>query len=161
MLLKRIYKQPEGWEKEVDANGNCTNMPPLAYISMANTGVNPEQSFSTDRVTEGLTAGLMRIDGDTLVLDVHPEPLRYAIKRRPGRYCLHCGEKLGDDNTGALARLHVAEKHAGKPSLDPTQPAGYVALNHFECVLDAEQHEKYRVRPEAKHRAPHFPLKGE
>lgn len=159
MLLKRIYKKPEGWEKQVNEKGECINPPPLDYLSLANTGVRPEQNFSVARVTEGLTAGLMRIDGDTLILDVHPEPLRYAIVRRPGRYCLHCGEKLGDDQGGAMARLHVAEKHAGTPSPDANTPSGYAALNHFECVLDSGQHEKYRVKNKA--RAPHFPLRGE
>lgn len=161
MLLKRIYKTPEGWEKQVDEKGDCCNPPPLDYLSLANTGVKPEQHFSTDLVVEGLNAGLMAIDDDVLTLNCHPEPLRYIIKRRPGRYCLHCGEKLGDDNGGTLARLHVAEKHAGKPSPDANTPAGYVALNHFECVLDTKQHDKYRVREETRHLAPHFPLKGE
>jgi len=32
-----------------------------------------------------------------------------------------------------------------------------VALNHFECVLDPNQHEKFRVKEVA--RAPHFPMK--
>lgn len=159
MLLKRIYKTPEGWEKRVDEKGDCTNPPPLDYLSLSNSGVNPEQNFSIDLVTEGLTNGLMSIDDDVLTLNCHPEPLRYAIKRRPGRYCLHCSEKLGDDNGGTLARLHVAEKHAGKPSPDTGTPAGYVALNHFECVLDAEQHAKYRVKKKA--RALHFPIRGE
>lgn len=159
MLLKRIYKTPDGWEKQINERGECVNPPPLDYLSLAHTGINPEQNFSTDRVVEGLTAGLMRIEDDVLALECHPEPLRYAIKRRPGRYCLHCGEKLADDEKGVLARLHVAEKHAGKPSPDADTPAGYVALNHFECVLDAKQHEKYRVKNAA--RAPHFPLRGE
>ncbi len=153
MLIKRIYKKP------VNENVECLNPPPLDYLSLANTGANPEQNFSIQRVTEGLSAGLMRIDGDVLTLDVHPEPLRYTILRHPGRYCLHCGEKLGDDQGGAMARLHVAEKHAGVPSPDANTPAGYVWLLHFECVLDAGQHEKYRVKKKA--RAPHFPLRGE
>jgi hypothetical protein len=159
MLLKRIYTKPEGWGKQVDENGKCINPPPLDYISLANTGINPEQNFSTDLVTEGLTSGRMKIDGETLIMDTYPEPLRYTIKRRPGRYCLHCGEKLADDQTGALARLHVAEKHAGEPSPDKNVPAGYISINHFECVLNAEQHEKYRVKPEHKHRAPVFHLR--
>lgn len=52
MLLKRIYKIPEGWEKKLDDKGDCTNPPPLDYLSLANTGVNPEQNFSIDLVQE-------------------------------------------------------------------------------------------------------------
>lgn len=160
MLLKRVYKTPECWEKQVNEKGDCINPPPLDYLALADTGTNPEQRFATQEVTRNLQAGLMQIDGDTLIFNVHPEPLRYFIKRRPGRYCLHCGEKLPDDSNGSLARLHVAEKHAGVPSPVPSVPAGYENLTYFDCVLDSAQHEKYRVKPENKHRAPRFHVKG-
>ncbi|MCI0517231.1 MAG: hypothetical protein L0Y45_05280, partial [Woeseiaceae bacterium] len=94
-----------------------------------------------------------------LIFNVHPEPLRYTIKRRPGRYCLHCGAALANDSKGDLARLHVAEKHAGVASPNPRVPAGYENLTYFECVLDAVQHEKYRVKSGSQHRAPHFFVK--
>lgn len=161
MLLKRIYKIPEGWERQVNEKGDCINMPPLDYVALGNTGTNPEQNFPTQEVIHNMQHGLMGIDGDTLIFNVHPEPLRYAIKRRPGRYCLHCGTKLPDDAKGELARLHVAEQHAGVPSPHADIPAGYENLTYFECVLDAEQHEKYRVRPERKHLVQKFYLRGE
>ncbi len=143
MYIKRIY------------NGDKVD-----YLSLAHTGIGPEQNFSIKFVTDCLQHGLMHTLGDKLSLNCYPEPLHYTIKRRPGAYCLHCGEQLSSDNRGIFARLHVAEKHAGRPSPVPGEPAGYVVLNHFECVLDAAQHEKYRLRPEHKARAPHFPLKG-
>ena len=143
MYLKRIYKDGQ-----------------LDYLSLAHTGTHPEQNFSIKLVTEYLSSGLMQMLGNDLTLHCYPEPLFYRINRRPGAYCLHCGAQLPIENRGALARLHVAEKHAGRPSPVPGEPAGYVVLNHFECVLDAGQHEKYRLRPEHKARAPHFPLKG-
>lgn len=148
MLLKRIYKEPRDEQS-----------PELDYLSLANTGTTPDQNFSVKLVTDMLGAGLMEIHDDELILRVHPEDLHYTIKRTPGRYCLHCGEKLQDDQSGQMARLHIAMKHAGVESPDPDNPAGYIALNHFECVLNAEQHEKFRVREPA--RAPHFPLKEE
>jgi hypothetical protein len=143
MLLKRIF----------------TESGELNYVSLAHTGVSPEQNFSTGLVTQGLQEGIMEIAGDTLVFHVFPEDLIYTIKRQPGRYCLHCGEKLSDDAGGELARLHVAQYHAGVESPDPSNPAGYEALNHFECVLDDAQHEKFQLKEPA--RAPHFPLKEE
>lgn len=143
MLIKKIYKNPESGEVD--------------YISLAHTGVSPEQNFSVQMVTDCLSAGFMQIEGDTLTFRVYPEDLCYTIKRRPGRYCLHCGEKLADDTGGALARLHIAEIHAGQVSPSASDPSGYVALNHFECVLNAEQHETYRVKAPA--RAPQFPMK--
>ncbi len=144
MYLKRIYKDDK-----------------LDYLSLAHTGIHPEQNFSIKLVTEYLAAGLMQIFENELTFHCYPEPLIYRIKRRPGAYCLHCGEQLPMDNRGALARLHVAEKHAGRPSPVPSESAGYAVLNHFECVLSNEQHERYRLRPEHKARAPHFPLKGD
>ena len=141
MLLKRICKE----------DGK------LDYISLANTGTTANQNFSTKFVTECLGKGIMEIVDTDLIFRVHPEDLIYTIKRTPGRYCLHCGEKLPDDAGGQLARLHIAQKHAGVPSPSEQDLSGYVALNHFECVLDSKQHEKFRVKQKAL--APHFPLK--
>jgi hypothetical protein len=143
MYLKRVFKE----DGELD------------YISLANTGKTPNQNFSVKLVTEMLGKGLMEIHEDELIFHVHPEDLHYEIKRTPGRYCLHCSEKLADDASGALARLHVAQNHAGQESPDPSNPAGYVSLNHFECVLNPEQHKKFKIQEPA--RAPHFPMKEE
>jgi hypothetical protein len=141
MLLKRIY----------DDRGA------LAYISVAHTGIAAEQNFSVSLVTKALQEGWMELHEGQLVLKGEPENLVYAIRRQPGRYCLHCGEKLPDDEGGALSRLHVAARHRGLSSPDPGNPGGYEKLNHFECVLAQEQHERLRLRNKA--RAPHFPRK--
>jgi len=146
MLLKRIYKEAREGET-----------PELDYVSLAHTGVSPEQNFSIKLVTEFLVAGIMEIVDDELFFHVHPEDLHYVIKRTPGRYCLHCGEKLSDDVSGQMARLHVAMKHAGVQSPSDNDPSGYVALNHFECVLNNKQHLKFGVKQAA--RVPQFPLK--
>jgi hypothetical protein len=95
-------------------------------------------------VTEFIKLGLMEIDGDQLTLHAQPEDLQYTIKREPGRWCLHCGEKLADDTNGELARLHIAMKHNGVPSPSESDPSGYVWLTYFECVLDETQHEAYK-----------------
>lgn len=138
MLLKRFYKN----DGELD------------YISLAHTGIHAEQNFSVGLVTHGITEGWITIDGDTLKLRAVPEDLLYTIKRHPGRYCEHCGEKLTDDDSGEMARLHVAMHHKDAPA-PQGNPAGYVKINHFECVLAAEQHEKFCVKDKA--RAPQFP----
>lgn len=141
MLLKRFYK--DGGE--------------LDYLSLAHTGIQAEQNFSVGLITQGLKEGWVDINDNTLTLHAVPENLQYAIRRPPGRYCDHCGEKLPDDESGEMARLHVAMQHKDVPAL-AGNPAGYVKLNHFECVLSAEQHEKFRVKGKA--RAPQFPKKG-
>lgn len=121
--------------------------PELDYIAVAHTGTSRKQNFSTSLVTEYVTLGLMEIHDGELFFKTHPETLRYKILRQPGRYCLHCGEKLSDDEKGELARLHVAMKHKGKTSPDVNQPSGYTSLTYFECELDEKQHEKYKAEP--------------
>lgn len=142
MYLKKIYKHQE-------ENTDAKKPPELDYIALAHTGVEPEQNFSTKLVTDFLKQGVIEIKGKTLIFHVHPEDLVYDIKRRPGRYCLHCGGKLPDDEKGELARLHVAESHQGVVSPDPNNPSGYEAINYFECMLTHSQHEKFKVKKSA------------
>lgn len=130
-------------QKEVDKAGI---MPPkIDYISLADTGATPEQHFPTRLVTEYLTLGLMEMHDDELFFHVYPETLLYTITRQPGRYCLHCREKLGDDQKGDLARLHIATKHKGAPSPNANEPAGYENVTYFDVTLDPKQHEKYKA----------------
>jgi len=157
MRLKRFYKTPENWEKQVDAKGNCSNPPPLDFVSVADTGVTPGQNFSPDFVADALQNKWLTIKDDTITLHVAPEDLRYKVLREPGRYCLHCGVKLPDDEKGALARIHIAAEHPDATSPDPANPAGYVKLNHYECVLDDAQHDRLRMKNPAK--PPQFPLR--
>lgn len=130
--------------------------PRVAYISLGDTGTTPEQHFTPAFVTEGLNAGWLELSGDELILRTHPEDLRYQVTRQPGRYCLHCGEKLADDAGGEMARLHIAQMHRGVASPDPDTPAGYVMLNYFECMLDEAQHAKYKAEPGV---TPSYPTK--
>lgn len=161
MKLKRVYDIPEGWEPEwevaVNAKGEpildenlntikrLTNPLPVKGIEVQNTGVMEAQNFSIDLVVSGLQDGWMELADGNLILHAVPEDLKYKVLREPGRYCLHCGEKLPDDEKGALARIHVLSKHKGKASPDANNPAGYIKLNAYECVLDAKQHAKFKA----------------
>ena len=113
MQLKRHYAKPDGWVKQVDEQGNCTNPPPLSYVECHHTGVRPEQNFSDKLVRAGLMEGWIALDGKTLTLKVQPEPLRYTIKRLPGQYPVE-----------------------GKPDQSEI-------IHHYECVLDGEQHDRF------------------
>lgn len=132
-------------QKEVDKAGIL--QPKIDYISLAHTGTSLEQHFATQMVTEYVSLGLMEIHDDELFFHVHPETLRYMITGQPGRYCAHCGEKLPDDEKGDLARLHIALKHNGVRSLDPSNPSGYEDRKYLNVTLSAEQHEKYKAVP--------------
>lgn len=170
MELKRIYDDTDllryraehaaavrGWLEKFDALGVPTTLvpafakqsadamvtgPALAGVDVVHTGATPQQNFSTTLVTDFLRLRLMEIDGAVLTLHTQSKPLRYTILREPGRWCLHCGEKLADDENGELARLHVALNHADAAPIEDN-PAGYIWHKYFECVLDADQHARF------------------
>jgi len=171
MLLKRIYDEVdlerykkaraekfEEWRAKFTAidtpdgliaafakqvSETLTPLPLLAGLEVNHTGVSAEQHFSTPLITELVKLNIAQLDGDELIIRAAPEDLHYTIKRTPGRWCLHCGEKLSDDANGEMARLHIAMKHNGVASPDPETPAGYVWLTYFDCTLDAEQHARF------------------
>lgn len=118
--------------------------PKISGVEVVHTGAHPEQNFSTSLITEFIQLGIAQMDGNELIIRATPEDLHYTVKREPGRWCLHCGEKLPDDANGEMARLHIAMKHNGAPSPVASEPSGYVWLTYFECVLDEEQHETYK-----------------
>lgn len=124
--------------------------PKLEGLRVAHTGFSAGQNFSTPFVTEMIQLGIANLQEDRLTLYAEPEDLHYTVLRTPGRWCLHCGEKLPDDINGEMARLHMATRHAGVPSPDESSPAGYVWLTYFECVLDSNQHETFKFDAEVR-----------
>lgn len=137
MLLKRHYKR--------GAEGNLLSPASLASVEVFHAGVNPEQHFSSGLIDAGVLEGWISLGQGKITLHTKPENLVYAMKRTPGRYCCHCNEKLPDDATGEAARSHVKLFHPGETSPDPQNPSGYCMLNHYQCVLDASQHDKWKV----------------
>jgi hypothetical protein len=179
MLLKRIYDKPAGWERQANARrtdgkladpakpeGACLNPPPFKHIEVKHTGTNPEQNFSDRLVSAGLAEGFISLSKGKLTLHGKPEDLNYTVKRIPGYYCCHCAAALPDAGRlvapGVTAGMqHIADAHQGKDSPDAGNPAGYCRINHYECVLDSTQHEKFRVkRTVASSPAPRRPGKG-
>ena len=135
MLLKRYYK-PKAQESDPFV---------LDHVLVGHTGVHIEQNFSARLVVAGMKEGWIAVKGDKLTLNVKPEALHYTVKRMPGHYCLHCGEKLQSSADGLLAQLHVAEQHTGKKSPDKNWPGGYSVTNAFECVLDKAEHDNFKA----------------
>lgn len=133
MLLKRIYDKAD------------PKAPTLAHVECRHTGTHAEQNFSRRLVEGAVSEGWMTLSRGKIILHTKPDDLTYTIKRAPGHYCLHCGEKIDSDALGAGARKHVAEKHEGKPSPDKHWPAGYLVTNAYECVLDQAQHVKFKA----------------
>lgn len=153
MLLKRLY----------DTAGPA---PRVTGLALGHTGVRAEQNFSADFVAEAIAGGYASIDGDRLLITVrtdddHDDVLDYAIRRTPGYYCCHDGQRIPISDLAqrealtGVARLAAAEArawlashgHAGKTSPDPRHPAGYEVVNAYECALAPEQHARYRIPP--------------
>jgi len=176
MLLKRIYQKPPGWEAKrnvrrteggprgqhagelIDPSkpeGELLNPPPIAHVEIRHTGTHAEQNFSTSLVEAAVADGWMTLGRGKLTVHGKPEDLVYTIKRGPGHYCCHCGERLPDAAAFVAPKVtggmqHVAAVHAGEKSPDEGNPAGYCRLNHYECVLDAKQHEKFNARAQRR-----------
>lgn len=152
MLLKRKYDMRD------------PASPVVTGVELGHTGIKAEQNFSVRLVSQALAEGWMELAGDTILLHTDVGPLRYTVKRAPGYYCCHDGKRIPisemaqherlRSGVGRLAaqeaRAYLAlHGYAGKPSPDAANPAGYVSLEHYECVLEAAQHAKYRARPGA------------
>jgi hypothetical protein len=118
MYLKRIFDKsaPRGTK--------------LDHIKVLRAG--PKQRFSTGLVEKAVTEGWMTLGGGKIALDTKP-PLSYKIARAPGLYCCHCGAAQGDSDE---ARAHIAADHAGEPSPDPSNPAGYERSHSYDCVKE-------------------------
>jgi hypothetical protein len=118
MFLKRIFDKsaPKGTK--------------LDHIKVQRAG--PKQHFSTRIVERGATEGWLTLGGGSIKLDTKP-PLSYKIVRAPGLYCCHCAAKQGSSDE---ARVHIAKDHAGVPSPDKSNPAGYEHIHFYDCVKE-------------------------
>jgi len=104
----------------------------VAHVEILHAG--PHQCFSTGLVAQATSEGWLTIKGKQLTLKSKP-PLKYRIEREPGYYCCHCGQALAAG--GPEAQAHVAGKHDGKKSPDPSNPAGYERIDYFDCVKES------------------------
>jgi hypothetical protein len=152
MLLKRKYDLRDPAQ------------PVVTGVELRHTGIKPEQNFSVRLVSQGLAEGWLELGDGTITLHTDVAPLRYTVRRAPGYYCCHDGKRIpisdmaqqerlrtGIGRLAALeARAYLATQgFAGKPSPDAANPAGYQVLEHYECVLDAAQHAKWKAKPGA------------
>lgn len=114
MLIRRIYK-----------DGRCD------YVEILRAG--DTQNFSTRLVAGALQEGWMEMINGKIIVKSQPENLVYKIVKEPGYYCCHDGKKLED---AIMAKNYVESNFSGVPSPDPNNPAGYMKINHYECVLE-------------------------
>jgi hypothetical protein len=124
MFLKRIHATPADWKKEVNAAGDCINPPPCVGVEVKHTGHSRDQHFTDRLVLRGLKEGWIELTRDAekgarLLLKGTNGVLHYSVLRGPGKY----------------------------PTSIPTaDDPGYEVIHYFDCVLDEEDHAKFRVQ---------------
>lgn len=154
MYLKRVYCHDDA------DHPRCTG------VELRHTGTHAEQNFPMKVVLQAVAEGWMEVVpmARLILLKTDVGVLRYAIKREPGHYCCHNGERIPISDlaqrermTTGIGRLSAKEARAymdaagfsGVPSPDPQNPSGYMVLDHYECVLEEESHTKYKAVPGA------------
>lgn len=137
MLIKRHF-----------ANG--TDKPPT-HVEVKHTGVSPEQNFSDRMVDQAVKEGWITVDGDTLTMKTDGEPLVYSVTRKPGYFCKSTGEaipiadrawfkfRLGNDSGESRPQALAWLAGKGLPADD------YDITTAYHCVLDADQHAKFKA----------------
>ena len=142
MELRRIYTPTV---LGADSNPLCVG------VDLFHTGTTPEQTFKRSLVLSACSQGWMTVHGDTLTLKAAQDTLTYSIVRHPGYYVTSTGERIplselamSEFLTEQVAKLAAAEARAfladrGLPQTD------YEATRNFHCVLNDEQHAKWRA----------------
>lgn len=135
MFLQRIH----------DRAHRCTG------VRVKHTGLSPEQNFSHRLIEQAMAEGWVVIDGDTLTMQAKPEALRFRLRRVPGYYCISTGERIPVSDIAwtrmrstGLGDLSRKEALAWLLARGRAQ-TDYEVTNAYECVLDEEQHAKYRA----------------
>lgn len=143
MELKRIFNR--------DGEGNPTT---VSHIKLVSEPKNGRWNVSQRVINQGLEEGWLSIvDGHLVIKTAEGAPdVRYKIVRKPGYYCVFCGEPVDATNRGLTAsgKAHMS-KHAGEELAKLTaenklpegctpemidqinNPAGYGKFNHFAC----------------------------
>ena len=129
---------------------------PCTHVTVGHTGRAPEQKFSDRLLATALVEGWMRREGNNLVLKTQDgeDDLVYTVRREPGYYVKSTGARipvsdfalarLWSTGVGDLSRPEVVAWLAahGLPAND------YDLIKHFDCVLNAPQHERFCLRKE-------------
>lgn len=128
---------------------------PVTHVEVLDTGASPEQNFSHRLVEDGISQGWISLAPGTLTVRAVPEHLSYSVMREPGYYCKSTGQRIpitatawASSRRGVLARAEAQRWLAanGKDAAD------YEVTNAYECVLNEEQHAKFRKVADAKGR---------
>ncbi len=142
MELRRIYDPAS---LEPGATPRCVG------VDLFHTGNDAAQTFKRSLVLTACAEGWMAVQGDALTLKSAQDTLSYQIVRHPGYYVTSTGERIplselamSEFLTEPVAKLAAAEARAflagrGLPVND------YEATRNYHCVLNDEQHARWRA----------------
>lgn len=123
MIMKKIYHAPS----------NDGEFRVVSGIEMKRLPKNGIQHFTQKLVDMGIGEGWLKITPSTITItDTSNKKHKFTIEVPPGKYCLHCDEKLSDDAQGTQARLHVEQEHSEADPLGDGG-SGYMAINYYVC----------------------------
>jgi len=129
---------------------NHLNESVLSAVRLESLAAGRRHHFGDASIKKYESRGLLTKTDSTITMHTVDGDMVFNIDHPPGRYCCHCGEAQqnenfdkggdfipqGDPRLGAGARKHVAEKHAGKTSPDPSNPSGYKMKNYYGVTPD-------------------------
>lgn len=129
---------------------NDLNQKVLSGVRLERLAGGRRHHFGPAQIAKYESKGLITKTDTTITMHTVDGDMLFNIDHPPGRYCCHCGESLqneqwedggafiaqGDSRLGAGARAHVAAKHKGKKSPDPSNPSGYKMKNYYGATPD-------------------------
>lgn len=123
----------------------------VSHVLVKHTGLKPEQNFSRRLVESALADGWMTLDGATLTMKGDPEDLVYLVKRDPGYYCVSTGERIPISQMAWTRMLATgigdlsAREAKGWLLARGKAQNDYEVCQAYECVLDADQHDRFKL----------------
>jgi len=125
--------------REVMTTDPATGEVAWTGIQLLSIPENRRQHIPQVWIDKHTARGFATLDENKLTMHTIDGDMAFTVDHSPGRFCCHCGEALanedqeagggfipqGDPRLGAVAREHVASKHAGIVSPDPQNPSGY------------------------------------
>lgn len=153
MMLKAHYDADElATYRAAKAAGKDPGfLPRTTHVEVIHTGANPDQNFDDQMIDEAIVQGWAAISGDSLTIKTDGEPLRYMLLRGPGYYCKSTGQRIPISEKAWYRFRFASDSSASRPEAlawlvkNGKAETDYDISVTYQCVLDDEQHERFRA----------------
>ena len=107
--------------------------------SSRDSGPPAQHNFPTKWVNRMVLSGVVTLSADMLSIG----GADYKIVRKPGAYCCHCSERIGDGPARTKDEADLRRAYIGTCDVagndddtgDPNNPAGYEVIDYYEGEL--------------------------